>query len=224
MGRRKIVQSMPAGAGTSLLPTGRLADSRRVIVRIFHQTKLIVTIKRLAFVLGMVTAIDVRAEWDLTLFVGQMTDNSWEETINPGKTDFIDSYLIGVAAGRDFASKGPFRFGIEGQIVGHFGTQDLLEFNVPIYARYLTPEDWRIFKSFCFGIGLSYSTQIPQTEINRDGESSHILFYWMAEIEFYLPTDELSLVLRLHHRSDGYGVFATDSGSNALVLGLRHQF
>jgi hypothetical protein len=51
------------------------------------------------------------------------------------------------------------------------------------------------------------------------------MFYWMVgEIEFHLPAEATTLVLRLYHRSDGYGVFSADSGSNALLLGLRHIF
>jgi len=144
--------------------------------------------------------------------------------MTPGKTDFVDSYLVGIAVGRDIAVSGPFHFGIEGQIFGHFGEQNLLEFNVPLYARYHTPNDWRVLKSLTFGLGLGYATETPQTEVNRDGESTRLLFYWMGEIEFYLPSEELSLVFRLHHRSDGYGVFEADSGSNAFLIGLRKAF
>ncbi len=162
--------------------------------------------------------------WNLTSFAGQMTDNVWEEAIVPGKTDLIDSHLIGLALGRDFATRGAFDFGWEGQIVAHFGAQDHWEFNLPVYSRYHFPAHWRGIKSVTFGLGLSYATKIPQTEIDRSGESTRTLFYWMGEIEFHLPVEAMTAVFRLHHRSDGYGVFEADSGSNALVLGLRRNF
>ena len=185
---------------------------------------------RLGAFLGAAMALTAdlaaRAEtpWQWTAFGGQMTDNAWEEALDPTKTAFIDSYLVGLAVGRNFASRGNWDFGWEGQVVGHFGAQDHVEFNAPMYFRYQLPESWRVLKSLTFGIGLSYATEVPQTEIDRDGESGHTLVYWMGEMEFHLPAENLNLVFRLHHRSDGYGVFSYDAGSNAFVLGLRRSF
>jgi hypothetical protein len=169
-------------------------------------------------------ALRGEAHWILTAFGGQMTDNAWEEALNPAETDFIDSYLVGLAVGRDFASRGAWHFGWESQVVSHFGEQDHFELNLPFYARYQTSATWKFFKSFTFGLGLSYASEVPQTEINRDGESASTMLYWMGEIEFHLPSETTTLVFRLHHRSDGYGVIDVDSGSNALVLGLRRKF
>jgi len=162
-----------------------------------------------------------KRDWIFTAFGGQMTGNVWEEALNPAKTDFIDSYLVGFAGGRDFAHRGPWNFGGEGQIVGHFGEQDHWEFNVPVYARFHLPETWRILKSLTFGLGLSYATEVPEVEIAIDGESTELLVYWMGEMEFHLPADDLTLVFRLHHRSNAYGLIPEDAGSNAFVLGLR---
>ncbi len=178
----------------------------------------------IAAVAAMAPAVQGDSDWHLTMFGGQMTDNVWEEAILPSETKLIDSDLIGVGAARDLTTWRGFDFGIEGQVVGHFGVQDHFEFNLPLYARYETPTGWRVFKSFTFGIGLSYATKVPQTEINRDGDSTQAMIYWMGEIEFHLPSDNYTLVFRLHHRSDGYGAFAENSGSNALVLGLRRGF
>ncbi|PWJ14395.1 hypothetical protein [Jannaschia seohaensis] len=46
----------------------------------------------------------------------------------------------------------------------------------------------------------------------------------MDEIGFDLPGTETEGVLRLHHRSDGFGAFPTNAGSNALTVGLRRRF
>lgn len=185
---------------------------------------LIIYLPRLVITFALAVAAQAKTDWDLTVFGGQMTDNVWEEALIPGQTEWVDSYLIGLAVGRDLAGWRSFDFGVEGQVVGHFGDQDHFEFNLPFYARYQTPTSWKIFKSFTFGLGLSYATEVPQTEIDRDGESTRTMFYGMGEIEFHLPVDPLTLVFRLHHRSDGYGVFDADSGSNAFVLGLRRRF
>lgn len=187
-----------------------------------HPSRSLITL--LAVILTLSLTARGESPWELTLFGGQMTDNVWEEAILPGKTEWVDSYLVGLGAARDFAAWRAFDFGFEGQIVGHFGAQDHFEFNLPLYARYYTPPSWRVFKSFTFGLGLSYATRVPQTEIDRDGRSTREMFYWMGEIEFHLPSDHYTMVFRLHHRSDGYGVFAENSGSNALVLGLRREF
>lgn len=159
--------------------------------------------------------------WIFTPFGGQMTSNVWEEALNPTQTEFIDSYLVGLAVGKDFARKEKWDFGWEGQVVAHFGEQDHFEFNVPVYARYYLPESWRILKSLTFGLGLSYATEVPPVEIAIDGESSQLLVYWMGELEFHLPSDDLTLVFRLHHRSNAFGLIPEDGGSNAFVLGLR---
>ncbi len=160
-------------------------------------------------------------DWIVTAFGGQLTNNVWEEAINPSETKFIDSYVVGLGVARDFAQRGRFDFGWEIQAVGHFGDQDHFEFNTPVYARFNTPESWRILKSLTFGLGLSYATKVPSTEIERGRDSTRTLVYWMGEMEFHLPPENLDLVFRLHHRSDGYGLFPHDTGSNAFVLGLR---
>jgi len=157
----------------------------------------------------------------VTVFGGRLTDDRWESSVNLAETDWIDSYIAGFALSRDFARHGNFHFGWEIQIVYHFGVQDHFEGNGLIYTRYELPADWRIFKSLSFGIGLSYATEVPESEIDRGGDSTNALVYWMGEIEFYLPPEELTLILRLHHRSDGYGLFPEDTGTNAIVVGLR---
>ncbi|SPH17774.1 hypothetical protein DEA8626_01301 [Defluviimonas aquaemixtae] len=180
----------------------------------------------LALSLAASEAAMATERWSLTGFAGVMTDNVWEDSLQPWKVEFIESGLIGVGLGyslpiwREGLSIGP-----ELQAVKHFGRQSHLEFNLPVVVRY-RPRRHRFaaLEGYAFGIGLSYASEIPQTEIDRDGASSHFLAYWMAELEFSLPREGLSLVARLHHRSDAYGLFATDSGANALVIGLRNEF
>lgn len=177
-----------------------------------------------AFAKTELSATEEQDEWLFTVFGGQLTENTWEEAVNPGKTEWIDSFIAGVAVGRDFAHVGNFDFGWELQMVIHFGDQSHLEGNGLLYARYNLPRDWRVWKSSAFGLGLSYSTDVPESEIDRGGDSTRALVYWMAELEFYLPPDFLTLVFRLHHRSDAYGLFPENTGTNAFVAGLRWRF
>ncbi|MEQ9038425.1 MAG: hypothetical protein RIE24_08740 [Silicimonas sp.] len=176
--------------------------------------------------LACAAAAQPREGPSVTVFAGQMTDNHWEQTFRPWEIDLLDSWFVGVGAGYEWPTRHPrIALGLEGQAVAHFGRQDHLEFNLPVIFRYYPENPFPpALESVAFGLGLSTATQDPQTEIDRDGETSKTLVYWMGEFEFRLPRPDTTLSFRLHHRSDAYGVFATDSGSNALAFGFRHRF
>lgn len=161
----------------------------------------------------------------MTGFTGVMTDDVWEEAILIVGAEILDSGLIGVGIGREFAKYEQLTFGFEIQAVQHFGTQTHFEINTPLTVRYNRRGDFfRALESFSFGFGISWASEVPQTEIDRDGRSTQTMFYWMGELQFDLPETDFDLITRLHHRSDGYGVWSADSGSNALVVGLRTSF
>jgi hypothetical protein len=50
------------------------------------------------------------------------------------------------------------------------------------------------------------------------------MLYWMLEAEFGPRDAQRSVFLRLHHRSNAYGLFAEAGGSNVMVLGLRRRW
>lgn len=156
-------------------------------------------------------------------FAGVMTEGVWEQALNPFEADFADSALVGVGFGWDRRlGQGRFRFGAEVQAVAHAGRQDHFEVNAMAVLRYLPPNPVpRRFESFAFGLGLSHASEVPQVEIDRSGASQRTFVYWYGELEFDLPDVDNSAFLRLHHRSDGYGFFETDSGSTAITIGLR---
>lgn len=164
--------------------------------------------------------------WAVTGFGGTMTDNVWEEALLLWKAEFIESHLLGVGFGYEWPLRHErWRLGFEAQAVGHFGRQDHFEFNLPVVVRYAPVKPFPSgLRSVAFGLGLSYATKIPRTETDRDGESRHTLIYWMGEVEFALGDMDTTLIARIHHRSDAYGLLSTDSGSNAIVLGLRKRF
>lgn len=161
-----------------------------------------------------------------SLFGGAMTEGRWYEALSPGKVAFAGSSLAGASlAWERQIDRSRFSYGIEAQLVVHSGRQDHLEFNLPLTLRYTPPRPWpRRFQSAAFGIGLSHATKVPQVEIDRKGISQRNFVYWMAEAEFALPRPEDSVYLRLHHRSDGYGVYDVSSGSTGVVLGWRRAF
>ncbi|WP_299546452.1 hypothetical protein [uncultured Tateyamaria sp.] len=178
----------------------------------------------LFLVICRVSATQAEQQRYVSGFVGTLTKNRWHDALRPQQVEFADSYMIGGALGWDRrigASR--FRYGIEAQLAAHFGRQDHLELSVPVVLRYV-PDQGAPLRSVGAGLGLSYASQVPQVEIDRNGASQRFFVHWMAEIEFATPDPDRTAFLRVHHRSDGYGVFEVDAGSTGFVLGLRHRF
>lgn len=78
--------------------------------------------------------------------------------------------------------------------------------------------------SLAWGIGPSYATEVPPVERETNDSSSRWLIYWFGELTLGPPAADWELLLRLHHRSDGFGTVADDGGSNALCAGVRCRF
>ncbi|MEO0744509.1 MAG: hypothetical protein AAFY49_04090 [Pseudomonadota bacterium] len=168
----------------------------------------------------------VRADgqWYAAGLVGSLTEGSWHEALIPRDVQFAGSSMIGAAIGVERPlGNSRWRIGVEAQVVAHAGAQDHFELSVPITLRY-TPRRLGPVESLAAGLGLSYATEIPQVEIDRNGASQRLFVHWLAEVEFALPRDDLTTFVRLHHRSDGYGLFEVDAGSTGYVLGLRKRF
>lgn len=156
--------------------------------------------------------------------IGTMTTNRWHDTLVPGRVQSADSHLVGAALGWDRQiGDSRFHYGFEAQLAAHFGRQDLLELTVPVVLRYVPQQEMAV-RSIAAGLGLSYASEVPQVEIDRNGASQRLFVHWMAELELGLSDPMTSAFVRLHHRSDGYGVFEVDAGSTGFVLGVRHRF
>jgi hypothetical protein len=166
------------------------------------------------------------ALYAVSLFGGVMTDNRWEEVFIPGEVDFRDTGLVAIALSRkiwDYKDK--LSIEIEGQVVRYFGDQENWEFNLPIVFRWHAfPWDKWVETSFAFGIGPSYASEVPVEEIAREGSSEQLLVHWFAELEFGPPASLWSGILRLHHRSEAYGLVADEGGSNSLTAGIKRRF
>jgi hypothetical protein len=176
----------------------------------------------LAAVPGPVGAADLA----LTLFVGRMTGvDAWHNILTrPNQLDCQDAYL---AAGALAYRLGRFRddalsLELEGQVVRHFGDQHFWEFNLPIVTRWHHfPWNQRATTTAAFGIGPSYTTEVPPLEVELEGESQRLLYHWFLELTLGPPGANWSTSLRVHHRSGGFGSAADEGGSNALTLGIR---
>lgn len=163
-----------------------------------------------------------RGETQLAVFGGQHYSNSWQILFtNPGKLDFRDGYLLGGSYAKQWDLWQPrLSFGLEMQLVKQMGEQTNWEVNMPVFVRY-EPVKTTFFRSFSFGLGLSYASTVPQLEVNNKGKSNRTLAYWDIEFEWGPNTSDWNVFTRLHHRSAAFGAFPSKGGSNALVAGIR---
>lgn len=166
--------------------------------------------------------------YSLNLYTGRMTSNHWEDFfIHNSRLSFNDSYLIAASLARRVGKYGnKASFEVEGQVVKHFDTQKHWEINALVTTR------WESFwwdrfldTSVAFGVGPSYAFDEPEIEIKNDGDKSRFLIYWMMELAAGLPDyPDVAFIVRLHHRSDAFGLVAEEGGSNALAFGLKYRF
>lgn len=167
----------------------------------------------------------VAQEAQVSVFGGVPVSNGWQDVFSsPGDLEFRDAGLVGLSYGREWPTPaGAFSIGIEAQVVKYFGEQTHLEFNLPAFLRY-RPGGFRPLNSLGFGVGLSHATEVPPIEVENKGGSARTLLYWAMEAEFGQQDADSTVFLRLHHRSNGFGLFAEKGGFNAVVLGLRHRY
>lgn len=170
----------------------------------------------------------VRAEdYALTVYGGRVTDEKWFESISPD-VNFVDAYILVGALAWTWKRlyDGDLTLEIEGQVAKYYGEQEHLEFNIPVAGR------WHKFRwdkvvdtSFAFGLGLSWATEKPKIELMGNNDTTRrLLVYWFTEITLGPPETNWTMVFRLHHRSNAFGLMAEDGGSNTLAAGLKFRF
>lgn len=181
----------------------------------------------MVYLLGVTPAVAPAQDFSVAAYGGQLTREKWEGTFSSG-AEFADATIIVAAvswtAYRFFDSR--LSWELEGQVGKYFGDQKHWEFNLPILGLrwHRFPWDDHLATSLAWGIGPSYATRIPEIELETNDDSSHWLIYWFGELALGPPTAKWEVLLRLHHRSDGFGTVADDGGSNALCAGIRFQF
>jgi len=193
-----------------------------------HARALIVLL--LSFVAHDVVASDLDGKWAATLYAARISSEpGWEDVlVNPFGADYLDAFLAvaGVSRGYAHYNGGALQLEAEGQIAYAFGDQQYWELNVvPVVVRWQRfPWSRTLATSAAFGLGLSYTTELPDIEVELEGESRKLLVYWVAELTAGLPEKSWSVSLRLHHRSVAYGLMGDEGGMNAVGLGVRWQF
>ena len=175
----------------------------------------------------------VRAEetsqWAFTGYAGRITTvPAWHDIFtDPNGLEFADAYLATLALAHPFRQyrDGDFGLETEGQVVYNFGDQSHWEFNALIAARwYRFPWNGTVETTLSVGGGLSWASEVPEVEVQLEGSSEQLLFYGHLEMTFARPGSHWAGILRLHHRSGGFGLLADDGGMNALCLGLTRSF
>ncbi|OEU60345.1 MAG: hypothetical protein BA870_01685 [Desulfuromonadales bacterium C00003094] len=115
----------------------------------------------------------------------------------------------------------------EGQVAKHWGEQDHFEFNALLGLRWLPfPWDRYLDTSFAMGAGLSYATDEPEIEVEKNDRTARLLGYLMFELAMVVPRQpNWTLFARVHHRSGAFGLFdGVSGGSNVVGAGLRYTF
>lgn len=162
-----------------------------------------------------------------SVFAGVITDQDFHDILlEPQETDFLDSEMIGAALGFERPTRwSRIDLGGEIQVVKWFGTQDHWELNaMPIIGRYRFEGTAWLLRSVSFGLGLSYASEVPVEEVIDDGVSNRFMVYWSAEAEFGRTDSTYTPFIKLHHRSNAFGLIEEDAGSNTLAVGLRRRF
>jgi hypothetical protein len=164
-----------------------------------------------------------------TFYIGRISStNAWHDLFtSPTQVEFVDAYLAVAALSREFARQreGDVTWEVEAQAGYNFGDQSHWEFNGAFGPRWHAfPWSGSVKTSAAFLFGLSMATEVPEVEVELEGDSEKLLIYWCMELVAGPPRGNWSVSLRLHHRSGGFGLFADDGGMNALALGARIGF
>lgn len=168
-------------------------------------------------------------EWTGTVYVAQISgERTWQKLMaDPLFSDYVRSWLLVGALSRTWSAPPGARSRWEGEVnlAWHFGRQHLWELNVaPVVARWQRfPWDRRVATSAAFGIGLSLASEVPPVEVELETASDRMMVFWTAEISAAPPRARWAAVLRVHHRSKGFGLFGDEGGMNALGFGVRWQ-
>jgi hypothetical protein len=195
-----------------------------------HSHPLLVAALVLVLTLHSRAARAESGAWATTIYGARISsEGGWEDIMfNPLGAKYVDAFLVAGALSREYAllKDGALALEAEGQVVYNFGEQHHWEFNVaPLVARWQRfPWNARVATSAAFGLGLSYATEVPEVEVELEGESHRLLIYWVAELTAGPVNAPWSASLRLHHRSVAWGLMGDEGGMNAVGMGIRYQF
>ncbi|HTN63981.1 MAG TPA: hypothetical protein VL147_20900 [Devosia sp.] len=171
------------------------------------------------------------ARLDRNLFVfGGPFQHEWVwDTTMFWKDHYEDNFFAGVGY-QNFLYHTDFglRAGVEIGLGLRSGPQASGEAWLGAVARYdgLRLGDLNLAPAVTAGLSLVTDTIGVEAERARNiGQSVPVLFYLGPEISIsHADNPNAELMLRIQHRSGGYGIIAPIDGSNAATLGMRFAF
>lgn len=179
----------------------------------------------IALLLSGATASHAEDRTTLSFMGGVMTENKIDVLYNWPELEFADNYLAGVVFGRDRSlAYEHWSAGYELHLNQHFGDDTYTEIIAAGVARYAPPNPWlSVLQSYAIGLGVSHVSETPEVEVRIKGQSQRTTVYMALETAFDVGRQNSEVFFRVHHRSDGYGLFSTDMSSNAFVIGFRKE-
>jgi len=185
----------------------------------------------LASLSPLVKAGEITSPHTFTFYSGRISaEKTWHDVLmKPYSDNYVDSYLVAGAYTRAYAEhlEGALRMEYEVNVAYNFGKQDHWELNVaPLTLRWQRfPWSDRLKTTIAFGLGFSYAFDYPQVEYELENDTQPFLLFWQLELTAGPREGPWSAVLRLHHRSPGWGVMGvSDGGMNAPSLGFRYSY
>jgi hypothetical protein len=166
-------------------------------------------------------------KWFVSIYGGPHTHEDLHEMAVLEADYSGGNYLTVVALAREiYQYKQWVSFELEGQVGKHFGQDnDQWEFVGAILGRWHPfPWDKYIDSSFAMGAGLSYNSDISETESQTENHAQRLLGYLAFELTFGLPQyPRWDLMFRIHHRSGAKEIIG-EGVSNYLCVGLKFAF
>ena len=136
-----------------------------------------------------------------------------------------NAYSTSIAVGHGLTTDPrSFAWEAEGQIVQYVGRQRHWELDTALLFRWRKfPWNGDIQTTLAIGEGLSLASKTPVIEAQRNTRTSKLLNFLVIEGTLAMPArSQITLVLRLNHRSGFYGFFdGVRAGSNFVSLGIR---
>jgi hypothetical protein len=176
-------------------------------------------------------AADISSPHTLTFYTGRISSEAtWHDVLlKPYSDKYTDAYLVAASYTRAYAEHldGALRTEYEINVAYNFGEQGYWELNVaPIELRWERfPWNNMVRTTVAFGLGLSYAFEYPEVEERLENDTQQLLLFWQLELTAGPREGPWSAVVRLHHRSPGWGIMGvSDGGMNAPSVGFRYEY
>jgi len=165
-----------------------MSTRRTSAIRAAETLRMIFALLSLALVTSGAAAGAPDSGWAATGYVARISsEDGWEEVFfNPLFASYVDDYLLVGALSKRYARlyDNALQLEAEGQVAYVLSDQHYWQLNaVPIMARWQQfPWNHTVATSAAFGLGLSYATELPELEVQLEGDTRQLLVYWVAEL------------------------------------------